>query len=64
MADGQVALDKEPLVLRVEDRLVDVRAGEALNCRAGFPEADRDELGMAALNAPQQPRPAVARRAR
>jgi hypothetical protein len=56
MANGQVALGKEPLVLRVKDRLVDVRAGEALNCRQGFPEADRDEPGVAALNPPQRPR--------
>ena len=63
MVHGQVALDQELLVVRVEDCLLDVLASEGLNCGPGLPEAHRDELGMITLHTPKQPGPAVAGRA-
>src|SRR5450755_394659 len=63
MVHGQVALDKELLVVRIEGCLLDVLAGKGLNRRPGLPEAHRDELGMITLHTPKQPGPTVAGRA-
>ena len=56
MMHGQVALDQELLVVRIEDCLLDVLAGKGLNRGPGLPEADRDELGTITLHTPKQPR--------
>src|SRR5215831_19494314 len=63
VADGQVAFDQELLVIRIEDRRVDVLAGEAFDRCSRFPQAHRDELGTVTLDPPQQPGAAVAGRA-
>src|SRR5580658_4164260 len=60
---GQVAVDQVLVVLWVEDRPADVRAGEGLDRGPGLPEADRDDLGPVALHPRQRPGPAVAGRA-
>jgi hypothetical protein len=63
MVHGEVPLDEELLVVSIEDSRADVLAGEGLNGFPGVPEAHRDELGTVALGPPEQPGPAVARRA-
>src|SRR6516162_2976575 len=59
---GKVALDQEPVILGVEDRYLDVLAGEALDRLPGIPEAHGDELGPIALDSPERPGAAVPRR--
>src|SRR6185437_4829908 len=63
MLHGQIALDEELLVIWIEDCLLDVLAGKALNCSARLPEAHRDEFGTVTIDPPEQPGPAIARRA-
>src|SRR6266581_1390666 len=63
MVHGEVPLDEELIVVGIEDSFVDVLACEGLNGFPGLPEAHRDELGTIALDPPQQPGSAVARRA-
>src|SRR6266700_6064634 len=63
MVHGEVPLDEELIVVGIEHSFVDVLACEGLNGFPGLPEAHRDELGTIALDPPQQPGSAVARRA-
>jgi len=51
------------IVVGIEHSRIDVLAGEGLNRFPGLPEAHRDELGTIALDPPQKPGSAVARRA-
>ena len=63
MVHGEVPLDEKLIVVGIEHGRVDVLAGEGLNGFPGLPEAHRDELGTIALDPPQEPGSAVARRA-
>src|SRR5581483_4101606 len=49
-------------VFVVEDGLLDVGAGEGLDGLAGIPEAERDDLGVVAVDPGHHPGAAVARR--
>src|SRR5207302_7010461 len=53
--DGELALDEEALVLRVEDGDLDVLAGEALDGLQRLPEGERHELGALAFVVAQDP---------
>jgi hypothetical protein len=63
VVDGEVPLDEELVVVGKEDSRADVLAGEGLNGGPGLPEAHRDELGPVAFDPPEQPGPAITRRA-
>ena len=63
-ADNQVTLDQVLVVLRKENRLINVVPGERLDRGPGLPETHGDELGLFSVYAPQQPGPAVAGRVR
>ncbi len=53
MVHGQVPLDEELLVIGIEDGLLDVLAGKALNRSPGLPEAHRDEFGTVIVDPPK-----------
>src|SRR5438045_117089 len=59
---GQVPLGQEAVILGVEDRLLDVLAGEALDSLPRFPEAQGDDFGLLTVGPPHQPGAAVAGR--
>ena len=49
MRNGELALDEETVVLRIEDRLLDVLARECAHSVQRVPEAERDDLGPIAV---------------
>lgn len=64
MIDVIVAIDQEPVVLRVEDRTLDVIAREAADGILGVPEREQQELRSIADDAAQRQDAAIAGRAR
>jgi hypothetical protein len=62
MAYRQITFDQEPLILGVEDGLLDVLASKGLNRFRGVPETNGNELSPVTVGPPQRPRAAVTRR--
>lgn len=62
MTHSKIAFNQEPLVLGVEDSLLDVLTGEAINRFPGFPEAHGNEFGSIPFGSPQHLGTAVSRR--
>jgi CubicO group peptidase (beta-lactamase class C family) len=59
VADREIPLDQEAVVFRVEDRLLDVLAGESLDRLPRFPEAQGDDLRPVTVHPLHQPGPAI-----
>src|SRR5579859_4784778 len=58
----QIAFGQEPLILGIEDGLLDILASKGLNRFPGIPETHGDELGPVTIGSPQRPSAAVTRR--
>ena len=62
MAYRQIAFGQEPLILGIENGLLDILPSKGLNRFPGIPETHGDELGPVTIGSPQRPSAAVARR--